>query len=722
MHWIQDIQIEVQKDTNPIETWEPTPFHLERNLNKSLVVGSGNLVLTQDIVIKGNYKQVGGTLDLNGHQLKIEGDFQQDGGVVLLNKGQLDIQGNFVLSTNGTGMKTEMKLQNEEDRLIVQGSFSSGRLTQLTLEKGLIEVKGDFSLAGGQVEKGDTARIVLNGTARQLIHYEESPYNNPQVEIWNPNIAIAENENYVNLILHTDVVLQEAFIFHNGIFDLNKHTLTIGGDLNQVEGQVLLNGGKLFVNGNYTFGMIDDSPYDKSGLIEMHTPDDYIHVAQNFVVQGKIQKGWNLTDGVIDVKGDALLNSGSFNTQDHHRLVLSGDQQQLFSIAYPEQTEFAILEFKNNRILLDDPNHLVISNKGLKIEQLIAHDFVVPNLTVDQYSSFTLGGDMTVSGNVTLQGGLHLNGHTQTIQGNFTARGGYVKFDGGKLIVGGDFTSEPDQDDNDFMTLGMNTAESELRISGNYHASASVEGGGLIEIKGDLSKRLYKTDAVQDLRVVLSGIRKQTLSGNITTDILELDNASGEGVHFADDFDVNVQKLFLHRNQAVYKQENEWLYTFPDYDQDGLKDHLDPDPMSPADDVLDLKYADSNVRNQVIYLSTTIPPWKIQVESVDGIVVLDREGTVVARCRAAEPTVALFFEPVTTGMQENQTYRLIIPKDIIRVNGILKNKAYDIEFVAQGDSPPPDPVDVIDLFDIIHMAKTNPQELPQIIQQYGNNQ
>ena len=191
---------------------------------------------------------------------------------------------------------------------------------------------------------------------------------------------------------------------------------------------------------------------------------------------------------------------------------------------------------------------------------------VTANITIDGYSSYSTacltipsGHKVTINGNVYLRDAVDsrfVNDGECEITGSLTVKGGtgYYRYvcitNNGELSVRQNLILEDASDGRAGDKL-VNGSNSTLRIGGNFNA------GGSDKLEG---------------RVIFDGSNMQAVK-RLSASVIELENESEEGVVFETKISPSV--LFNHNgNKFTLKSGG----TFVDYDGDGLKDDVDPEP------------------------------------------------------------------------------------------------------------------------------------------------
>ena len=352
-------------------------------------------------------------------------------------------------------------------------------------------------------------------------------------------LILGRNEYHT---LSSDLTVFEVKQDYGSSLDLNGYTLTICKNymVQNYHTFLHLNKGSLICRGN-----IDRKESWDEINVFMENPQDYILVEGNATIDFDTQTV--LTNGVLEVCGD--LVSYNFNNSDYFKLKLSGDERQNISINYGEAyIEYLIINNASEEGINFDKPAIINGYEFNDDVNVFIRDEKVEN-------GFTLFEDTTIEGNYTFGFGiLDLNGHTLTINGNFTQEGGDLVVGDGELIVKGDYNIETEALDyygRPYKTssggrLIMNNELGRVCVEGDFTTrSLSTTDGllsaGTLELKGDfyeLNGSTANFRATEKHTVILSGEEKQIVkfsnSGNSKCffNNLEIRNTSEEGVVF----------------------------------------------------------------------------------------------------------------------------------------------------------------------------------------------
>ncbi|MBP3458126.1 MAG: PKD domain-containing protein, partial [Lachnospiraceae bacterium] len=195
----------------------------------------------------------------------------------------------------------------------------------------------------------------------------------------------------------------------------------------------------------------------------------------------------------------------------------------------------------------------MVSENEIEMQQSLLQEQVPQNdvQTMELAENITLEDDWNVTEEIVMTGGtLDLNGHTMTVSSNLIHSGGSIYFNGGKLIVEGDYRKQTRMQNEDGSysyegadsTLQMSNDEDYFLIKGDFYDSTINSYGvglsrGCLELKGSLyqSEEAAQWSYYQNL-LLLSGEEKQIIhfkenEENIAyIGKLKITNVSEEGV------------------------------------------------------------------------------------------------------------------------------------------------------------------------------------------------
>jgi chitodextrinase/cytoskeletal protein CcmA (bactofilin family)/formylmethanofuran dehydrogenase subunit C len=526
-------------------------------------------------------------------------------------------------------------MTNPDDYLIIDGdiNFSSSS----TLTNGVLEVKGDI-LQGSSTYltfiASNNHKTILSGDKLQTVNISNanSAFNILEIKnysddgvVFTKNVKIGElitNDCKVNipeteeetniieknLTLDKDWVITGDLYLNAGTLNLNGFSLTVTGNIIHSGGTMNINGGMLNVNGSYRLQSEKLNTYTSStGILQMQNASDTINITGSFIVQSTVQS--YLTAGTLNIGGNIEQLYGyqySLTASGSHTTVLNGSSVQSISIYYPTysilrnlaiensseagvtfQTNVYVSgEFTDNAYKLKNPNYLVISGGIYNPTEYNGH------LTVT--SNFTLGTDLTIKGNLIVNGGtLNQNGHKLTVTGNYTQSSGnltlggdmtvegnasitqgVLSLNGHKLTINGSLTNNTSKvynsssriytyysgyikmtDTDDYLFVGGNFSAITINNTQNYYTA------GTLEVKGNFTQGYYTSYGSNKYgfyasgthRVILSGEALQTVRFDNTESkfcILEIKNTSDDGVVFSTP--VNYSRIITNDNKVAF--------------------------------------------------------------------------------------------------------------------------------------------------------------------------
>lgn len=120
-----------------------------------------------------------------------------------------------------------------------------------------------------------------------------------------------ENGKNLNLNTYNLSVRGDSYL-RSGLIDIDGGILSVRGNISQADCSMYLNGGQMYVDGNYIIKNSGD--WSKSSLI-MNNSDDYVLVEGDFVQHSYNNHKDKLTAGTLEVKGDFTQESSGDVTE-----------------------------------------------------------------------------------------------------------------------------------------------------------------------------------------------------------------------------------------------------------------------------------------------------------------------------------------------------------------------------------------------------------------------
>ena len=529
-----------------------------------------NLTLTEDKIF-GDVYLSGGTLDLNGHTIIIYGSLIQTGGIIVINKGKVEIKGAYTV----TGGGQYLNMSYDEDYIQIHGDFYVKTYVYnglSSLKAGTMEVKGNFTQRDyngwyNDFKASGTHKVVLSGDKEQIIDFDKPDANRfnileirhetgvaiTVINALSTNILITNGFKLPTINLkYTDWTLTDNEIIEGDLtcnnINLNGKTLEVEGNIT-INGNVNISGGNLIVDGNLNHsGVVDvnkgnirvNGNYTVEGTsgqyLIMSYDEDYIQIHGDFYVKTYVYNGLSsLKAGTMEVKGNFTQRDyngwyNDFKASGTHKVVLSGDKEQIIDFDKPDANRFNILEIRHKPGV-----GISVVNNQLSTNTLITNGFKLPTLDL-RYTKWTLTEDEVIQGDLTCNN-INLNGKTLEVLGNVNFNmyndNDSVNINGGKLIVAGNLYHKGvlvvnkgriDVKGNFTVEFGttqqylyMTFNEDYILIEGDFYVKTYVYRGvstltaGTIEVKGNFTQRDYN-GWYNDFYA--SGTHKVILSGN----------------------------------------------------------------------------------------------------------------------------------------------------------------------------------------------------------------
>ncbi|MBR1815481.1 MAG: PKD domain-containing protein, partial [Lachnospiraceae bacterium] len=505
-------------------------------MSNSTYISNGNFIhyddhnwvhgwtLDKDEVYDGDLILCDGTLDLNGHSLTINGSLIQQTCDINFNHGNLTINGDYIAYKINDIDKQEYKysdieliMENNDDKMLVNGNFIWGSHLPNNINSGVIEIKGDIlinqettynskkyirnNISAFSI-KGDCTLILSGDTKQNIIIYDSYLYTNRlefantseegidicEKYIYLPRFQVVkyynDNDTYVSGVIGIYASTELADnTFSGSMCIIDGRTisddLTVLGDV-----RIIYYIHPLIID-NATLNIYGDL-YASGGGVHMQHANDRINVYGNYIHKVNPQDS-KLTDGIMSVKGDCDF-IGNYYTSENHKLVLNGDKLQ--NITFKEYISISILEIDNHS------EEGVVASEPFEKGELITNGCRFRYDGVDGEIGWKLNGDEEYDGDLTIiDGTLDLNGHTLTVHGSLNQISGEVHLNGGHLIIDND-CNIMDISGTDGHALGngilrMDNANDVLDIYGNFSFCSKYNSGyitdGCINLYGDMN-------------------------------------------------------------------------------------------------------------------------------------------------------------------------------------------------------------------------------------------
>ena len=560
--------------------------------------------LTEDMTLYANVYHSNGTIDLNGHSLTILGDLVLEGGCVKINGGQLNISGDYnaaipVTNSDGTTGYNGgyLDMGNVNDKVSVSGDFNTciDYIYDVNgysyLNNGVLEIGGNLNdfynrdssySYRGLCSKG--TKFIFNGTGNQIVTAADGLLSFKNIEFNNSDITFKNTE--ITCYIEKDETVNGDLYIRE--IDLKGHKLTVNGNL-QLRNKITLNGGELYINGDYN-AVIPVKNNDGTtgyigGYLNMNNVNDKVSVSGDFNT---------CIDYIYDVNGYSYLNKGVLEIGGNLNDFYNRDGSYSYRGLCSKGTKFIFngtgeqtITATDGYICFKDVDFVDTENRELVINCEISAD-----LCSDTY----ITGDATVCGN--------LNGHLLNVSGNLTVNNsiniaggdiiveedlysyGNISLNGGHLIVDEDYNAYKATTNKDGTItysnggyLYMGNVADRVIVNGNFSIYSNYEyyNGNLvlgsIEVKGNLND--YYNDGLSrcglysyGTKFIFSGTGKQTitaLDGKLVLNTAEFVNKDVQ-IDCSTDIDVEVPV-------RVHDYSDEWTVDVEAACNDGSKSH-----------------------------------------------------------------------------------------------------------------------------------------------------
>ncbi len=546
----------------------------------NMTLTSQTLTLTENTEVF-NLTSAKSTINLNGYTLTVYGDMAlNESSTFIMNQGACYCYGYFNVGTYST-----VNMSKTNDYLLVYGDtvWNNSSSSYNTLTNGVLEVKGDFyQQKYASFVASSYHKLILSGLNEQTIYAPLAGTKFNVIELQNyskegvkAQSAIVYNEIITNdcrftngneggvygFTLEEDLVVENMYLI-SGTMDLNGHTLTVSGNLEQANGQILVNGGRLIVEGDYyqRSKTISDSgtvTYGKStGLLVMQNEADYVRVKGNFIAETAANTNGYLTNGIMELQGNfeqkSTYSAYSFCATENHTIVLSGEGNQKITVAYNNENSYInhliVKDRKDTNVILQGNPYAigVVTDEGddvqgyLKTRTMKFTDGWFSGSIYIRSPYNSISSDLHIGGSMTVEYFVQIYSDVIVEQNVGFGRKGKIDMQKGSLIIKGNYNC-PYKDSNYQLMytygLMMTHVEDYVCVEGNFvtdHYQKMQMTAGTLELKGNVTA--YKAMTFSGThKTILSGDKLQTvnLCSGSTFATLELQNYSEEGVYSA---------------------------------------------------------------------------------------------------------------------------------------------------------------------------------------------
>lgn len=588
-------------------------FDIDLEICGDVSVQSANVTITDNVEIS-----------INGDAYKAYNKYNAYGFNV---NGRLNILGNFICDDCGH----RVNMENKNSYLYIQGDFKLNNSSSLEgvfplHSNGTVEVKGD--VIGYSIWEDWDNTLILSGDKKQIL--SGVSFNNlyllntsgESVDIYEANGRITVSGEYhspyksPNLCDSQIKVRAENLFsnhYYNKVFVLGTFPkdIVINGTVEQeFEDMYIPENVHVKINGDFikytetdssawSFGLyiygeleVTGNFNEYEGALRLHMGEkSKLLVHGNLSLNGYEEVYWTFdSDGIVEVKGN-VTGYDAYGTQ--NTLILSGDKPQTIS-ADDLQNVYFLNTSEEGITLEKDVKIHGEYHSPIKAVNLNGHKTTVnPNgLASNSYYGTVYFdqnvGENIIDKNVIVNANIIINYKKLTIEENtdVTINGSLTKIYTGSgsaygLNINGRLNVIDSFICNDCahrVHMGNEDSylyvEDDLKLNNGQQSIWTFDSKGIVEVQGNVTGYCVSTTNSTNT-LILTGHQEQNVSGTVFNSIIN-ENTSDEGIVFTSTVKVNT--LFNHNGKPFTLYNNGSGSTFVDYDGDGMKDNVDPEP------------------------------------------------------------------------------------------------------------------------------------------------
>ena len=475
---------------------------------------SNTMTLSEDMEV-GDLT-VNNPLHLNGYKMTVHGNVIVNS-ELYIEEGKMTVHGNWQEKN-----ESRIYMTSYNDYVEINGDYVSANSYYYSneREKGIWEVKGNFygpkeNISGGRNKFSSGVKVLLSGTEKQILDVpldsnmfihtlvisntsEDGVLSNHMLLI----DSVTDTNDQIHYIyegnkgvtLEEDTIIDGDYYLTSGTLNLNGYEMYIKGSLIHAGGDIVVNGGKLTIEGDYKQQYIYEKDNEEIidysvGRLIMTNEADYVLIKGNYVNCGKQETEENLTDGILELQGSMLTHADYVHTMFRsgvgHTVKLTGAGEQLIQVSTQVIEDYVCV---GNLIIEQPESGSVVLEAPIVVMTTISHNS--PNIS----GTTQLVGAVINSAN--LYGDIELGGecfflNDITIHGNLTSfeydNKGLLSVEGCHVTVRGDYTSV----DCDIQGTGSNSV---LTVEGNLHFNCEEERfitNMTLEVGGNVTHQNY---------------------------------------------------------------------------------------------------------------------------------------------------------------------------------------------------------------------------------------
>lgn len=346
---------------------------------------------------------------------------------------------------------------------------------------------------GQGMNPGIAKVLATNNNLEEDVLIEENMSNDEIVE--SETTIQQEPIEYSDMNISSVLTLTEDLEVNNltikNTLHLNGYQLIVHGDL-VLDSYLFIEEGSLIVKGDFT-----EKAY---AYVEMKSQNDYVQIDGDYICPSNYnneqdrEKGtWKISGNVSCGKGNSKSKLNCFGKD--IQVVLCGSVMQTIDVDLDSPLVIKNLVIENTSVEGVLSQHMLLSDVIIDPDDKLSY-------MCGQNNGITLEEDIVIEGDYCITGEtLDLAGYNMTIKGNLIHPGGTIIFNGGNLVVEGDYKRQLIYEHDGMEVIDYSTGRLIMNQEDDYFlVYGNILDAGLRETLNDL------TDGIIELKGSLIGI------------------------------------------------------------------------------------------------------------------------------------------------------------------------------------------------------------------------